>query len=118
MQSPRVENARRSGVTGHFALKSAPAVDEDLPVDEKQTKLEEIRGQIALCEAGKPHDPVMTALADTAAKFAIPYTYFYEVLEGVEMDLVWKRYKNFDELRRYCYKVASIIGLISIQIFD
>ena len=101
-----------------FARTCDDAADEDLPVDEKLTKLAEIRGQVALCEAGRPHSPVMIALADTAARFVIPYNYFYEVLEGVKMDLVWTRYKNFDELRKYCYKVASIIGLISIQIFD
>ena len=43
--------------------------------------------------------------------------YFEEVLNGVESDLVKTRYANFDELREYCYRVASVVGLICIHIF-
>ena len=43
--------------------------------------------------------------------------YFEEVIDGVEIDLTWTRFQNFKELRRYCYGVASVVGLICIEVF-
>ncbi len=58
------------------------------------------------------------ARSPTASRrFNIPRRYFEEVIAGVEMDLTRKRYANFDELRLYCYRVASAVGLICIEIF-
>jgi phytoene synthase len=59
----------------------------------------------------------MLALSDSVQTFHIPYAYFHDLVDGVEMDLTWSRYKDFTELRAYCYKVASVVGLISIEIF-
>lgn len=94
------------------------ASDEDIPVAEKQTLLEGIRQQLRAGEAGDASGPVMLALVDSAKAFAIPYKYLHEVVDGVEMDLTKTRYANFKELREYCYKVASVIGLISVEIFE
>ena len=66
---------------------------------------------------GEPTRPVSRALADSARRFAIPRRYFDEVIDGVEMDLSRTRYHTFDELRLYCYRVASAVGLICIEIF-
>ena len=62
-------------------------------------------------------NPIIPALIDTINKFEIPNSYFYELIDGVEMDLTKSRFSNFQELKDYCYKVASIVGLISINIF-
>ena len=62
-------------------------------------------------------DPLAPALQDTLQRYRIPAIYFDELIEGMKMDLVRKRYQNFDDLRLYCYRAASTIGLISIQIF-
>src|SRR5207237_566803 len=43
--------------------------------------------------------------------------YFLTLIDGVEMDLMKNRYENFEELKEYCYAVASIVGLITIEIF-
>ncbi|HXW83426.1 MAG TPA: presqualene diphosphate synthase HpnD [Candidatus Binataceae bacterium] len=64
-----------------------------------------------------PTRPISRALADTAARFAIPHEYFAEFISGVEMDLSRKRYQTFEDLRVYCYRVASLVGLICIEIF-
>ena len=61
--------------------------------------------------------PPFIALADTLAAFDIPTRYFEEVIEGVEMDLVQTSYRSFEDLRKYCYKVASAVGLICMEIF-
>ena len=56
-------------------------------------------------------------MADATNVFGIPPRYYDEILEGVESDLVKDRFANFDELRDYCYKVASVVGLICIEVF-
>jgi phytoene synthase len=50
-------------------------------------------------------------------RFRIPRRYLDELLSGVEMDLTQLRYATFEELRRYCYRVASVVGLICLRIF-
>jgi len=61
--------------------------------------------------------PMLPALADTARKFTIPQQYFLDLITGTEMDLTVKRYETFDQLYRYCYHVASVIGFFCIHIF-
>ena len=58
------------------------------------------------------------ALADTAERYSIPESYFREIIRGVESDLVKTRYQNFEELKEYCYRVASVVGLVCLQIFE
>jgi len=60
---------------------------------------------------------ISRALAATVRRFTIPQRRFEEVLEGVQMDLTRKRYPTFAELELYCYRVASAVGLICIEIF-
>ena len=57
------------------------------------------------------------ALADVASKYNIPQEYFEDVIRGVEADLTKTSYNDFEDLRGYCYQVASAVGLICLQIF-
>jgi len=66
---------------------------------------------------GTPTRAISRALSDSVTRFNIPHRLFDEVISGVEMDLERKRYATFDELRLYCYRVASAVGLICIEIF-
>ena len=75
-----------------------------------------LRGLLDADEA--PPHPIFDALADTARRYDIPVGYFEEILEGVEMDMTRSRFRSFDELRTYCYKVASVVGLVCIEIFE
>ena len=59
----------------------------------------------------------MRALAESIQRFKIPRQPFEDLILGLEMDLTQKRYATFEELSLYCYRVASTIGLISIEIF-
>ena len=61
--------------------------------------------------------PVIVAAGQTARRFNIPKTHFEELLNGMEMDLTRARYATFEELYSYCYRVASVVGLICIEIF-
>jgi 15-cis-phytoene synthase len=60
---------------------------------------------------------VWPAFVDTVRRFRIPHEYFFEMIEGVSSDLEPRRIESFDELYRYCYQVASVVGLTVIHIF-
>lgn len=61
--------------------------------------------------------PLWPAFHDTVRRFRIPHEYFFEMIEGVRSDLEPRRFRSFDELRRYCYQVASVVGLTIVHIF-
>ena len=57
------------------------------------------------------------AFHDTVQRYNIPHEYFFQMIEGVGSDLEPKQLQTFDELYRYCYQVASVVGLTIIHIF-
>ncbi len=75
------------------------------------------RNELDLVFRGDPTRPVSRALADNVRRFSIPRRYLEEVIDGVEMDLSRNRYQTFAALRLYCYRVASAVGLVCIEIF-
>ncbi len=64
-----------------------------------------------------PDNPLWPAFHDTVQRYKIPCHYFHEMIDGVSGDLEPRRIQTFDELYRYCYQVASVVGLIIIHIF-
>ena len=93
------------------------AVDTQVSTAEKLAALSRIREELTGSLHERPGGPVFLALADAARQFDIPQEHFQDIVSGVEADLVKTRYKDFQELREYCYRVASVVGLICIQIF-
>lgn len=63
------------------------------------------------------NDTRFLKLWNIADKFRIPLDYFIELIKGVRMDLLNVRFESIDDLITYCYRVASVVGLMSIQIF-
>src|SRR5207253_4609797 len=61
--------------------------------------------------------PLYPALHDTVQRYAVPRAYLDAVLDGVEMDLFKTSYETFAELYRYCYRVASAVGLACIHVW-
>ncbi len=61
--------------------------------------------------------PCWPAFHDTVKRYKIPHRYFHEMIDGVSSDLAPRRFETFDELYRYCYQVASVVGLTTIHIF-
>lgn len=61
---------------------------------------------------GRSADPVLSVFADTVAAYRIPHEYPLELIEGMRMDLNGTRYRTFGELRQFCYRVASVVGLM------
>jgi phytoene synthase len=79
--------------------------------------LRRFRQEIALCYGGRPTRLVTRDLQDSIDRFGIPREPFEDLLDGVEMDLARTRYESFEDLRGYCYRVASTVGLICTSIF-
>ena len=57
------------------------------------------------------------AVRAVIAKYALPVAHFREIIAGVEMDLQGAAYATWEDLRLYCHRVASVVGLVSIEIF-
>lgn len=93
------------------------SVDRVGSTPDKLTMLASLRGALQDTYLGHASEPVFLALADVADRYNIPQVYFQEVISGVESDLVKTRYQDFEQLRQYCYQVASVVGLICLQIF-
>jgi phytoene synthase len=81
-------------------------------------KIEQWREALTAALAGKPGEhPMWLGFLDTLARFRIPHQYFYEMIDGVLGDITPRRMGTFEELYRYCYQVASVVGLTTIHIF-
>jgi phytoene synthase len=91
---------------------------ESLPVEERRARLAGWRTDVeAACLNGNPRNPVVRELQPIIQRHQLPYTLFDELIKGVEMDLDISRYQTSEELDLYCYRVASVVGLLSIEIF-
>ena len=66
---------------------------------------------------GAPDGWLAQALGDAVHRFDIPQSYFLDLIAGMEQDLDQQRYASYEDLLDYCYKAASAIGLICVEIF-
>lgn len=92
-------------------------IADDAGKQNPKVLLERWRQELTLAYEGTPSHPISRALADTAQRFPIQRQHFLDLIQGVEMDLYRKRYATFEELYQYCYRVASTVGLLCIEIF-
>lgn len=90
---------------------------QEQAIEKKRIKLNWWRAEVEKCYSGTSKHPILISLHFVISRFKIPKQYFLTLIDGVEMDLIKNRYKTFDELKDYCYAVASIVGLITIEIF-
>jgi phytoene synthase len=100
------------------------ADDESFSLDQRRTNLEAWLGEWrAVCAGGDTGDPVFLAVRDATEHFGIPLGLLDELVTGVTMDLKKTAvdspdtYETFADLYRYCYLVASVVGLVCIRIF-
>jgi phytoene synthase len=75
------------------------------------------REVVACFNGGRPETDQGRALAPVVARFRLPREAFDALIEGVEMDVVPRRYATFEELYEYCIRVASAVGLMCLEIF-
>lgn len=94
------------------------ADDESVPAEIRRERLAAWRADIArACRGENPQFTVNRELQPFIQLHRLQYELFDELIKGVEMDLDIKRYPDYAELEQYCYRVASVVGLLSIEIF-
>jgi 15-cis-phytoene synthase len=92
--------------------------NESAPVEERREQLAAWRADVRRACAGEtPQFTVNRELQPVIREYRLPFPLFDELLKGCEMDFDTKRYENFEQLDLYCYRVASVVGLLSIEIF-
>jgi phytoene synthase len=113
--------AQREGMAALYAFcrQVDDAADEEaVPEAERRARLTAWREDIrSACERGVAQIPVNRELVPIIARHRLPFEHFDELIRGVEMDLDIKRYATYQELEQYAYRVASVVGLLSIEIF-
>jgi 15-cis-phytoene synthase len=91
------------------------ADSSELSAVEKRVRLAKWRQMLHATAPDELH--LARDVRELIAKYSLPINMLEEIIAGVEMDLSTLRYPTFDELRIYCYRVASAVGLVSIEIF-
>jgi len=113
--------AKRDGMSTLYAFcreVDDVADDESSPVERRRDQLAAWREDVRrACSNETPRFAVNRELQAAIKQYRLPFEYFDELIRGVEMDLDIKRYDNYDQLELYCYRVASVVGLLSIEIF-
>jgi phytoene synthase len=113
--------AKRDGMSALYAFCREVddiADDESVPVEERSRQLALWREDVArACRNETPQFAVNRELQAIIRHCKLPFEHFDALIQGVEMDLTIKRYDNFEQLETYCYRVASVVGLLSIEIF-
>lgn len=92
-------------------------VDESPTGRDPAAELDRWREEIHACFQGWPATPFGERLLDSIEEFDLPKEPFLDLIDGMEMDLHYERYDTFADLREYCYRVASAVGLLCIEIF-
>jgi phytoene synthase len=110
---------RRQAITALYAFcrEVDDVVDECHDTQIAATKLDWWRHEVSRIHSGEPSHPVAVALQDVAGRFDLPAERLLEIIDGMEMDLMQSRYLDFKALQLYCYRVASVVGLLAAGIF-
>ncbi|EEF60931.1 presqualene diphosphate synthase HpnD [Pedosphaera parvula] len=113
--------AKRDGMSALYAFcreVDDVADDESVPTPERRTRLSAWRTDIQrACNNQTPEFLVNRELQPVIQQCHLAFGLFDELIKGVEMDLDIKRYPDYEALEQYCYRVASVVGLLSIEIF-
>jgi len=110
---------KRRAITALYAFcrEVDDVVDECSDAGVARTTLSWWRGEVAKIYGGKPQHPVAVALVPIVRQFHLSEEHLMEIIDGMEMDLEHTRYPDFKSLQLYCYRVASVVGLLSAEIF-
>ncbi len=117
-----LEKPRRNAMCAVYAFMR---YCDDLSDDPAATDKEKLREAITQWRVELSHalkgefgeHPVWPAFYDTVQRYQIPHRFFHEMIDGITSDLEPREIQTFDELYRYCYQVASVVGLTIIHIF-
>lgn len=110
---------KRDAMTALYAFcrEVDDVVDECTDYQIAQTKLAWWKQEIERLFHETPQHPVTQALKPVVNSFGLQEVHFIEIIDGMQMDTQYNRYADFEQLALYCYRVASVVGLLSAQIF-
>ena len=91
-------------------------VDETLELEVAKAKINWWKAEINRLFHETPQHPVTKSLLKFIHIHELNEAYFIEMLDGMEMDLKFNRYENFKQLQLYCYRVAGVVGILSVKI--
>lgn len=109
---------QRRAIQALYAFCRAGDDAADDPGVNRRAMLENLRERLNISLSGYYVDDVTLALADAHQRYSFPRQHFDDLFLGLESDLEVSRYESFEQLRLYCYRVASTIGLLCLRIFD
>jgi phytoene synthase len=114
-----LSQSRRLAITALYAFcrEVDDIADECMDLSVAKTKLNWWRSEIDRLYQNQPQHPVAKALLSAIHTYQLDAEHFMEIIDGMEMDLNYNRYQDFKQLQLYCYRVASVVGLLSAQIF-
>ncbi|HEY7511506.1 MAG TPA: presqualene diphosphate synthase HpnD [Vicinamibacteria bacterium] len=135
MPSASARLTRQSGTSFYYAFRILPpakrraifalysfcrVVDDcvDEPGGEGEAGLQRWLDEVYRCYEGRPATALGRDLAEALFQYPIPRSCFEDVVAGCRMDLQDARYETFADLRVYCERVASAVGLAAIEIFE
>ena len=99
-----------------FCRTADDIVDRVAPARERLAALDAWERKLLDAYEGRTSDPVFVAFADAASRFAIPSQPALDLLRGARLDVTVHRYATYDDVREYCYLVASTVGLLVMPI--
>jgi 15-cis-phytoene synthase len=110
---------KRRAITALYAFcrEVDDVVDESSDENVARTTLAWWHNEVTAIYTGTPQHPVARALIPVVKKFNLPQEHFHEIIDGMEMDLQQHQYVDFKALQQYCYRVASVVGLLAAEIF-
>jgi phytoene synthase len=99
-----------------FCRTADDIVDRVAPARERLDALDEWQRKLLDAYEGRTSDPIFVAFADAVRRFAIPLQPALDLLRGARLDVTVRRYATYDDVREYCYLVASTVGLLVMPI--
>ncbi len=113
-----LQNTQRDAMCAVYAFNRHCDDLSDGPVAASRSAMEEWRRSLDQALTGNyGSEPLWPAFHDAVKRYKIPHDYFHQMIDGVASDLEPREIQTFDELYRYCYQVASVVGLTVIHIF-
>ncbi len=100
-----------------FCREVDDVVDEIHEEHVARMKLNWWREEIRRLFHDQPQHPVTLALKPQLSNFNLQENYFYDIIDGMQMDLDYNHYQSFKDLSDYCYRAASVVGLLTVEIF-
>jgi phytoene synthase len=111
------EERRRDMISFYAFCRVVDDIADDVATSEEEKEKELNHWKQCVSEGIAPGHPVLDEVVHLPRKYGFPRAWLTEIVDGVASDIVHVRYQTYEELLTYCYKVASVVGLVSAEIF-